>query len=427
MGTAHISSDASPDFTSTSNRKMYIEKTRISAIETNISWTGKLPLSGVLPSFLTPALTFEGLPLVLRPFTSSHTYGTPKELIRHSMGHYISVYRVIDVLVGIALKPTFMVRAYAYTWQQFIATGFDAVSRVSSGAGDVCAYLTPGRSVVDPFAAVWGDDMESQALEEVKRSGIVFGLYSTIGSFTSALESTFRGIASLNSEISESLCYDGASRLSEEANAGRTRPPRLFAHEEGKDLLVDYVDGENAGRALLSRVRMGAYLGEGYMFHGEGATFIEGGDLNQLKDAASQPMIYLMTSQRLLLLKGGSANLNFCTDIWGVSFERTVQIHVREARNDDDSDDDNDDDNESSRDCMVLGMMYFEKESEELAEKRRNQKSKYISEHVGLGRLHCTSVKLPIDGGKKLIKEITRLTDVQCFEEFVNCLPVRSQ
>ena len=76
---------------------------------------------------------------------------------------------------------------------------------------------------------------------------------------------------------------------------------------------------------------------------------------------------------------------------------------------------------------MVLDIMYFEKESEELAEKRRNQKSKYISEHVGLGRLHCTSVKLPIDGGKKLIKEITRLTDVQCFEEFVNCLPVRSQ
>lgn len=293
------------------------------------------------------------------------------------------------------------------------------MSRVSSGAGDVCAHLTPGRSVVDPFAAVWGDDMESQALEKLKRSGIVYGLYSTIvGGFTSTLESAFRGIASLNSEISESLRYDGASRLSEEANAGRTRPPRLFAHEEGKDLLVDYVDGENAGRALLSRVRMGAYLGEGYMFHGEGAAFIEGGDLNQLKDAASQPMIYLMTAQRLLLLKGGSANLNFCTDIWGVSFERTVQIHVREARNDDDDDDE--ENNESSRDCMVLDIMYFEKESEELAEKKRNQASKYISEHVGLGRLHCSSIKLPIDGGKKLIKEITRLTDVQCFGVFLD-------
>lgn len=408
IGTTEKQPDALPASVGTSNRKIYIEKTRISAIDTNISWTGKLPLSGVLPSLLTPALTFEGLPLVLRPFSSSHTYGTTKELIRHAKGHYVSVYRVIDVLVGIALKPTFVVRAYAYTWQQFVATCFDSVSRISAGAGDIFAYLTPGRGVLDPFAAVWGDDMESDALGEVKKSGIVYGLYSSVfGGMTGTLESAFRGVAALNSEISDSLRYDGASRLSEEANSGRTRPPRLFAHEEGKDLLVDYVDGENAGRALLSRVRMGAYLGEGFVYYGEGATVVEGGDLNQLKDAASQPMIYLMTAQRLLLLKGGSANLNFCTDIWGVSFERTVQVHVSKGA----------DDKKESH--CVLDIMYFEKESEELAEKR-NQISKYISEHVGLGRLHCTSIQVPVDGGKKLIKEITRLTDVQCFGDLAD-------
>ena len=412
MGRLEKQSDALPASDGTSNRKLYIEKTRISAINTNISWTGKLPLSGVLPSLLTPALTFEGLPLVLRPFSSSHTYGTAKELIRHVKGHYVSVYRVIDVLVGIALKPTFVVRAYAYTWQQFIAACFDSVSLVSTSVGDLFAYLTPGRGIADPYAAVWGDDIDLYTSKEVKRSGIVYGLYSTVfGGVAGMLESAFRGIASLNSEISDSLRYDGASRLSEEANSGRIRPPRLFAHEEGNDLLVDYVDGENAGRALLSRVRMGAYLGEGYIYYGEGAIIIEGGDLNQLKDAASQPMIYLMTAQRLLLLKGGSANLNFCTDIWGVSFERTVQVHVSRAGTED---------KEGSH--CILDIMYFEKESEELAEKR-NQISKYISEHVGLGRLHCTSIQLPADGGKKLIKEITRLTDVQCFGDFADNEP----
>merc|ERR1719215_769495 len=49
----------------------------------------------------------------------------------------------------------------------------------------------------------------------------------------------------------------------------RSRPPRLFANQEGKDLLVDYVEGQNAGKALLSRVRMGALLGEGYVYHSE--------------------------------------------------------------------------------------------------------------------------------------------------------------
>ena len=111
--------------------------------------------------------------------------------------------------------------------------------------------------------------------------------------------------------------------------------------------------------------------------------------------------------KRLLLLKGGSANLNFCTDIWGVSFERTVQVHVCEAAED------------TKESHCILDIMYFEKESEELAEKR-NQISKYISEHVGLGRLHCTSIRLPIDGGKELIREITRLTDVQCFGDLAD-------
>ena len=161
---------------------------------------------------------------------------------------------------------------------------------------------------------------------------------------------------------------------------------------------------------------MGAYLGEGYIYYGDGATIVEGGDLNQLKDAASQPMIYLMTAQRLLLLKGGSANLNVCTDVWGVSFERMVQIHVSKAVAKEKEEEEKEEE-KGSRCFCILDIMYFEKESEELAEQKqqRNQMSKYISEHVGLGRLHCTSIQLPAEGGTKLIQEITRLTDVQCF------------
>eukprot|EP00562_Extubocellulus_spinifer_P016440 CAMPEP_0178577680 /NCGR_PEP_ID=MMETSP0697-20121206/21133_1 /TAXON_ID=265572 /ORGANISM="Extubocellulus spinifer, Strain CCMP396" /LENGTH=4375 /DNA_ID=CAMNT_0020212987 /DNA_START=145 /DNA_END=13272 /DNA_ORIENTATION=+ len=392
-------------------RKFYIERMKISAINANISWTGKLPFTGTLPALLTPALTFEGLPLTLRSYSSSHSYGTLSEQVRKLKGHYFSLWRIFDVMLGITFKPTFMIRAYAYTWQQSAAIFFEGLSDVFSRAGDLCAVITPGRHVVGTSALVWGEAGDLAPLDEIIRSGIPFRLYSSfVGGVTGSFETIFRGIAAVNAGISSSLRYDGASHLLEEANTGRTRPPRLFANEDGNDLLVEYVEGENAGRALLSRVRMGAYLGEGYVCHGEGATFIEGSDLKEVRDA-SQPMIYIMTSQRLLLLKGGSTNLNFCTDVWGVSFERTIQVHA--YRTTIEADD---------VDYCVFEIMYFEKESEEVAH-RKSQTQKYLTEHVGLGKLHCSSIQFPAEGATKLIIEISRLTDVKCFGDFVQDSP----
>eukprot|EP00957_Ditylum_brightwellii_P016143 1215668-Ditylum_brightwellii.AAC.1 len=70
-------------------------------------------------------------------------------------------------------------------------------------------------------------------------------------------------LATLNSTISSSLRYEGGSKVSgfsrnrrKVVESVRLRPPRLFANQEGKDLLVEYVEGENVGKALLSRVRM---------------------------------------------------------------------------------------------------------------------------------------------------------------------------
>ena len=63
---------------------------------------------------------------------------------------------------------------------------------------------------------------------------------------------------------------------------------------EGKDLLVEYVEGENAGKALLSRVRMGMHLGEGYLFHADGA-YVRNDDSGNLKGQGSGSLILMVT------------------------------------------------------------------------------------------------------------------------------------
>lgn len=62
-------------------------------------------------------------------------------------------------------------------------------------------------------------------------------------------------------------------------------------------MLVEYVRGQNAGKALLSRVRNGVYLSEGYAFHSELANPIESS-----KEARDSSLLVMMTFQRILLL-----------------------------------------------------------------------------------------------------------------------------
>lgn len=93
--------------------------------------------------------------------------------------------------------------------------------------------------------------------------------------------------------------------------------------------MVEYVEGENAGKALLSRVRMGVHLSEGYIFHTE--------EVRQIKEKAKSsydldpdPLIFMMTSERVLLLNG-KLDADFCTVLWETTFLNLVHVELLEA------------------------------------------------------------------------------------------------
>lgn len=106
----------------------------------------------------------------------------------------------------------------------------------------------------------------------------------------------------------------------------RSRNPRLFAHMDGNDLLVEYVEGENAGKALLSRVRMGMHLGEGYIFHSEGARLLNSKSRSST-DLDPSPLIVMVTSERTLLLNG-KLDWDFCSVVWEATFANIVHLEL---------------------------------------------------------------------------------------------------
>ena len=77
----------------------------------------------------------------------------------------------------------------------------------------------------------------------------------------------------------------------------RMRAPRLFTD----DVLLEYVEGENEGRALLSRVTMGRYLLDGYISHGH---LEESGDYSISSSDVS--VLFILTRERLLVIKRDS-------------------------------------------------------------------------------------------------------------------------
>mmetsp|Transcript_40995 Transcript_40995/g.123700 ORF Transcript_40995/g.123700 Transcript_40995/m.123700 type:complete len:3362 (-) Transcript_40995:38-10123(-) len=305
-------------------RRYYIEKVRISSVKTDISWTGMLPLRLIsLPDFLRPKLAFEGLPILLRPYSDAHLYGSLEEHLQCLKSHYINVWRVLDLLVGLAFKPTFLVRAYLYTAEQTAASAFDTFSQLCTSTGNKIMEWSPGKLSDSPYL------LDSRGSEITSREfgnnvkpylGITIFCERMIGKVMYAAASFFWGSGQMNEVISSSLKNDGSSHMlkgGESTEAARLRAPRLFANQDGKDLLVEYVEGDNAGKALLSRVSMGTYLGEGCVYHGEGARLQED-DRDGL--GAS---IFILTTARLLLLKT-SHNLNFCSIQWEVAFDQIV-------------------------------------------------------------------------------------------------------
>ena len=100
----------------------------------------------------------------------------------------------------------------------------------------------------------------------------------------------------------------------------------------GKDLLVEFVEGESAGKALLSRVRMGVHLGEGYIFHTEEARQPKLKPKTSL-DLDPDPMIIMMTSERILLLSG-KLDADFCTVEWETTLLNLSHVEFPEDEED---------------------------------------------------------------------------------------------
>ena len=237
--------------------KYYIESLRISPVKADLSWSG---LS--LPGAFSLALTFEGLPLRLRQFAGSHAYGTAEEHMQSLKNHYFSIWRLFDVLLGLTLNPTFLIRAAVFTCRQSLATMLDSWSGVFEAYSDRILQLLPTES--NDFQPTYDDGLPF-------RPSLPKSLFLTrliVGPFLTLTSSFLRGSSMVNSWGSSMLRYGPQSKASTTRAAHglvRSRNPRLFANVDGKDLLVEYVEGENAGKSLLSRVRMGMHLGEGYM------------------------------------------------------------------------------------------------------------------------------------------------------------------
>jgi len=292
-----------PSLMPTSRHKYYIERLRISTTLAEVSWSGSLPINSPFLSWLRPALTFEGFPLFLRPYSSSHAYGTAEEHLRSLKSHYISIWRIMDLLFGL-VKPTFLVRAWYFTTRDVLASSLTNISgrfqAMETGLLKVALNnhtnpRTMTQAIVDP----------------------VINVYAAL----------LRGISKFAAIGSSLLQYDPA-RHRAKGGLVRTRNPRLFANVDGKDLLVEYVEGENAGKALLSRVRTGGYVGEGYVYHVEGVRLRKAWARSRTEMNPSN-LIFMVTFERILLLNG-ELNADFCSVVWEVSFEDLV--HVEKER-----------------------------------------------------------------------------------------------
>ncbi|CAB9505998.1 protein sorting-associated protein 13C [Seminavis robusta] len=323
MTTASTSVAGTPDqqpSLSKARKKCYVEKLRISTTKLEISWSGALPLT--VPRLMPLSLTFEGLPLFLRPYSSSHAYGSLEDHLQSLQSHYLSVWRLFDVFLGLAAKPTFIINAFVYTWSESIASTLGSMSHSMGKAKE--NYLLKLR------------EAEPQPIYE---DGLPVSNRTSLGSFQmKMLKPFFRLLASLL-QYCEGITgfganlfrYDPTKFVGRKVGLVRTRNPRLFANVDGKDLLVEYTEGENAGKALLSRIRMGIHLGEGYIYHVEGLYQKVASVWSNSKKAQGS-LILMITFERVVLVKG-ELSLDFCAVLWEVTFDNL--IHVESADSDD--------------------------------------------------------------------------------------------
>jgi hypothetical protein len=306
--------------------KYYVGKLKISTTQIEISWSGPLPGAFIkLPDIMRPALTFEALPVLLRPYSNSHAYGAVEDLANDLKSHYLSIWRVLDVLIGLTFRPTFLIRACIYTSRERCAEAFDSISNTLAGIEKGLLRMA------EPEATTQLLSNEISPIEWPLDALLSTSVYqSSIGASLLATASLFHGSARLTSSISSMLRYVGSRESSRNPASGsvRARNPRLFAHQDGKDLLVEYVEGENAGKAILSRVRAGRHLGEGYVFHCEGVHLQTAKTQSQV-DFDAPSLICMVTSERVFLLNG-DRQANFCAVVWESVFLNLVDLEIIE-------------------------------------------------------------------------------------------------
>lgn len=366
-----------------SERKVHINKLKISNVKTEISWTGALPTSFVgLPGILRPALTFESLPVVLRSFTADHVYGTAQDIAEGVRHHYISVWRVFDTVFGLAFKPSFLIRAFWYTTTEAFASFFDTASHWCSIAEDlwldhIPKDMTPKSTTTSSLVQKGFVDPATGVSIALLRKPILL------------MASSCRAWGLVFSSFASSLRY----REPDGILASRTRNPRLFAHVDGKELLVEYVEGENAGKALLSRVRAGQHLREGYVFHAENVHLRSSKEDSQA-DVNTTPLIIMVTSERVLLLNG-ERNANFCHVVWEALFDNVVNMEL--------------DDVDGAFFCLAKFWYLIDTEhSKGNVDERLSRFANAIvtDSDLGLGMLMCKSLFVPQDLANTLRRKV---------------------
>jgi SHR-binding domain of vacuolar-sorting associated protein 13 len=357
-------------FLSKQRHKMYIERFRVSTTAAEISWSGFLPIASS-QTRLRPTLTFEGLPLMLRAYSSSHAFGSLEEHLLGIKSHYLSIWRIMDLFVGVMMKPTFILRACMFTSRESCSL---ALTSIANG------LQIAEKSLKAFISKVWDVDPTVRTnfrWSKMLLKSTVYGTCACLG-----------GLSRLAATTSTLLQYD-ASRHRASGGLVRCRNPRLFAHADGNKLLVEYVEGENAGKAILSRVGNGEHLGEGYVYHVEGVCIPK---LRSQAEMDVSPLILMLTFDRFLLLHGKLDN-EFCNVEWETAYDNIVFVEHRQEQQD-----------IGYTFFLVWYLMDASGSSEE-----RYAKS-FFSDTVGLETLQCKKIFVPMISMNTLLSRLRSMT-----------------
>jgi len=344
----------------------------------------------------------ESHPFVFRPYSSKHSYGTITDHFHSLRSHYINPWGLLGAFLGWdqgvngisrGLRSFFHLNMYAISQNSYnladwlcgnfswlAGTNFPRKQNDSSKAKESSEViiLQPDELIVFPSNFVQGVLLSLSGLvtqpvswsQSKKVPKMLFWIGSLFGfglSFGGVLMKvtigTFRSIGFISSVVAASLRNErffGDGEIKD--SNSRVRSPRFFENKnekltQGGDLLVEYVEGENVGLALLSRVKMGSYLSDGYLWHAHevyaeppllstkvsscdsiwlerrktlvrflcGKTLLDFGRLPEKK--VIYPMSILFTKKEILLLSGSDM---LCVE-WEIPFDEMVSIELETA------------------------------------------------------------------------------------------------